>query len=328
MKTMKTPVFWFKKNSIFKYLLFPLTYLWRLGFSYKKLITEQKTFPIPIICIGNIIMGGAGKTPLTIEISRNLKKMGKNVHIVYKTFDTNINKDVLEVSKKSNPEEVGDEPIIASSVARTWVSNDRSLGIEKAIKNKADIILLDDGLQDYSIKKNISLLVVNEKQAFGNNCLFPSGPLRENVRNGIAKCDCIFYYGRDETFSKLVPNCNKPIFFVKYIKPEKIIKKFLKKDLTAFAGIAHPNNFFDILEKYNLKVVKKYYFSDHKKYTKREINNLIKDSDSINSRLITTEKDYVKLPSMYKKKIDFLPLNIKYDIKNFVHILKNKIDGF
>lgn len=322
---MKTPVFWFKKDSILKYLLFPLTYIWKAGYKYKKIKATCHSYPIPIICIGNIIMGGGGKTPLVIEVSKDLKKIGKNVHIVYKAFNVKLKINALEVTKDSNPKEVGDEPILASSFSTTWIAKTRKYGIEKAIQNGADVILLDDGFQDYTIKKDFSLLVINSRQNFGNGFLFPSGPLREKIENGINKANCIFYYGNKRNFNKLVPKNKKPVFFVK-IKPSKNkLKQLDKKKLIAFAGIAHPSNFFYTLYENNLHVIKKYYFSDHKNYKNNDLEKIINYSKSINSYVLTTEKDYIKVPKKFRSKIDFLPVSVNYDSKKLFKMMEKYV---
>ncbi len=321
---MRTPEFWFKNKSLYKYLFFPLTFFWKSGFYFKKKISKHEIFPIPIICIGNIIMGGGGKTPLAMAIAKDFKKIGKKVHIIYKAFNTRLNNKALEVKKNTSPNIVGDEPILASSVTRTWISNRRRDSIECAMKNQADLILLDDGFQDFSIKKDFSLLTINNLQGFGNGFLFPSGPLREEIKKGLERANCIFFYGNKKTFNKLVPNYKKPVFFVKTKANKKKLSELYNKKYLAFAGIAHPNNFFDILKSNKVKVIKKYYFSDHKKYNDKELERIIKEAEKRNLHIITTEKDYVKIPKKYKKKVNFFPIEIEYDSKQFIKLLEKE----
>ncbi len=319
---MRTPEFWFKKRGVIKYLLYPATYLWKAGLYFNKLKSKPLNFPVPIICVGNIIMGGGGKTPLVIELSKDLNKQGKKTHIIYKAFNTKLEKEVFQVKGHHNPNKVGDEPLLACKYSKTWIAKNRKIGIEEAIKDKADIILLDDGYQDYSIEKDLLLLVINSRQGFGNQLLFPSGPLRENIKTGVEKADCIFFYGIRRQFNNLLPKLKKPVFFLEIVACKEKLKKFKKKKLIAFAGIAHPDNFFNTLSELKLDVEKKFYFSDHKKYSEMDILSIINKSNSTNNLIVTTEKDFTKIPEKYKNKIDYLPISIEYDKKQFMKIIE------
>ena len=180
---MKTPLFWYNKKSKLPILLFPLSIIWLLFFYIRNLIRVKYYFDVPIICVGNIIAGGGGKTPLILELCKILNKKNQ-VHVIYKAYKVNIKKQVVKVDSRLNANNVGDEPLLISKYATTWVCNKRKNGIKKAIKEGAKLILLDDGLQDQSIKKTLNILVANEIQGHGNSKIIPSGPLREKKING------------------------------------------------------------------------------------------------------------------------------------------------
>ena len=195
-RKMKTPKFWYKDNSILKYILYPLTSLWLLGSYLKKAYVKPKKFSIPIICVGNIIAGGSGKTPLTIQLAKLFLKKKYVVHIIKKQYKSKNEQIVTLVHEKSDPALVGDEPILTSKITSTWLVKDRKVGIKLAIKKGANLIILDDGYQDYSIIKDFNILTINERQQFGNKNIIPAGPLREKIYNGIKKADSIFFYGK------------------------------------------------------------------------------------------------------------------------------------
>ena len=155
---MKTPFFWYKNKSIFSLMLFPLSLLWLFSSFLISILKKQNSFQIPIICVGNVIAGGSGKTPLVIEICKHFKKKNIAIHVVYKAYKININEKFIKVNKKffNNAE---DEAILISNYATTWICKKRKFGIDAAIKSGAQLVLLDDGLQDNSIVKNFNILV-------------------------------------------------------------------------------------------------------------------------------------------------------------------------
>ena len=159
--------------------------------------------------------------------------------------------------------------------AETWLCKKRKYGIQAAIKSGAELVVLDDGLQDTSIIKNVNILVANKNQGNGNNKIIPAGPLRETITSATEKSNCIFFYGKKDSFIKYFNNYKKDMFFGEIFIDFKEIAKIRRKKVIAFAGIAHPNNFFKLLGNQNINLIETMSFPDHYKYKKNDINKIL-----------------------------------------------------
>ena len=278
MKLYK-PKFWSKKYSLFSILLFPISFVLQILISIKNRLMTARNFNIPVICVGNIYIGGTGKTPLSIMIAEELLNQQKKPSIIKKYY-----------SKHKD-----EHDLINQKVNCLFLAKNRYQAIKNAEKNKCDVAILDDGFQDYSIKKDVSILCFNEKQLLGNEMTLPSGPLRENI-SGIKRADIVIINGdRNILFEKKIHNISKniDIYYSKYVPVN--INKFKNKKLFAFAGIGNPENFFDLLVKNNLNLKKKISFPDHHHFNKKELQVIVNESLKKNLELITTEKDYLKV---------------------------------
>ena len=307
---LKKPKFWDSSRfSFWAILFFPISILFLL-FSFINKYKISKKFPIPIICVGNIYVGGTGKTPLASEIFKITKSLGKNPAFVKKYYD--YLKDEITMLKK---------------VGTTFVSKSRKEAIESLIKNKNDIAILDDGFQDYTIKKNFSVVCFNQKQWIGNGLVIPSGPLRERI-TAVNRSDCIVINGErnikieDQIYNK---NKNVKIFYSKY-KPVDI-NRFKDKQIYAFSGIGNPSNFFDLLRENNLNLIGTNSFPDHYHFTKSDLEILIKKINSEkNQILLTTEKDYFRIHDNFKTHFQYLKIELEIENKdNFIELIKKNI---
>jgi tetraacyldisaccharide 4'-kinase len=307
---LKKPKFWDSSRfSFWAILFFPISILFLL-FSFINKYKISKKFPIPIICVGNIYVGGTGKTPLASEIFKITKSLGKNPAFVKKYYD--YLKDEITMLKK---------------VGTTFVSKSRKEAIESLIKNKNDIAILDDGFQDYTIKKNFSVVCFNQKQWIGNGLVIPSGPLRERI-TAVNRSDCIVINGErnikieDQIYNK---NKNVKIFYSKY-KPVDI-NRFKDKQIYAFSGIGNPSNFFDLLKENNLNLIGTNSFPDHCHFTVSDLEMLIKKINSEkNQILLTTEKDYFRIHDNFKTHFQYLKIELEIENKdNFIELIKKNI---
>ena len=307
---LKKPKFWDSSRfSFWAILFFPISILFLL-FSFINKYKISKKFPIPVICVGNIYVGGTGKTPLASEIFKITKSLGKNPAFVKKYYD--YLKDEITMLKK---------------VGTTFVSKSRKEAIESLIKNKNDIAILDDGFQDYTIKKNFSVVCFNQKQWIGNGLIIPSGPLRERI-TAVNRSDCIVINGErnikieDQIYNK---NKNAKIFYSKY-KPVDI-NRFKDKQIYAFSGIGNPSNFFDLLRENNLNLIGTNSFPDHYHFTKSDLEILIKKINSEkNQILLTTEKDYFRIHDNFKTHFQYLKIELEIENKdNFIELIKKNI---
>ena len=306
---LKKPKFWnSSKFSFLIILFFPISILFLL-FSYIKKLKSPKKFPIPVICVGNIYLGGTGKTPLVSEIFKIAKSLGKNPAFVKKYYG------YLE-----------DEIIMLKKIGKIFVSKYRAEAIESLIENKNDLAILDDGFQDFTINKNLSIVCFNQKQWIGNGFIIPSGPLREKF-SSLKRAHCVFINGKVDTRIEneiYKENKNIEIYYSKY-KPLDI-NKFKNKTIIAFSGIGNPTNFFDLLIENNLLLKEVFYYPDHYNFSKTELDTLINRAEVNNAVLLTTEKDYYRIDDSCKKNIEFLKIELEIENKNnFIELIKKSI---
>tara|TARA_B100001248_G_scaffold258614_1_gene243108 strand:+ start:3932 stop:4864 length:933 start_codon:yes stop_codon:yes gene_type:complete len=297
MKLIK-PKFWDKENSLIALLLSPLSLVTELIIFIKRKIILPSNFNIPIVCIGNIYLGGTGKTPLSILVAKELKKKKKNNAIVRKYY----------------PDHIDEYDLIKESFQNLITNSYREDAINEAKLNGYDGVILDDGFQDFKINKDLSILCFNSSQLIGNGFLIPAGPLRESL-NAIRRANVIVINGNKIlNFEKRVHKINKNIkFFYSKYKLENV-RRFKNKKILAFAGIGNPENFFDLLEENNLDLKKKIIFPDHYKFERKELLKIISFAKKNRLKIITTEKDYYRIKEFKLRDINFLKLNL--EIKN------------
>ena len=181
---LKAPKFWYKnKDTYLSNTLYPLSLIFRLGTKIRNIISIQKSANLPIICIGNIVVGGAGKTPVALKIGKMLKKGGYNPHFVSKGYG-GFEKNNTLIQSWHSPKSVGDESLLLSEVSPTWIGLDRNESFKLAKNKGADCIIMDDGFQNPTLQKDYSIIVINSEQGFGNKRVMPSGPLRESITRG------------------------------------------------------------------------------------------------------------------------------------------------
>jgi len=292
---MLKPKFWLRKNAILSYIFFPFAFSLQILINLNKLITKQKEFKIPIICIGNIFVGGTGKTPLTIFLADELKKINKKPAIIKKFYSNHKDEHSL-IKEKSNS---------------LFLGKNRLEAIHEAENAKCDLAILDDGFQDFSIKKDLNILCFNSKQLIGNGMTIPSGPLREKM-SAVKRADIVIINGeKNKSFEEHINNISEKIqiFYSNYVATN--IDKLKNKKLFAFAGIGNPENFFDLLIKSNLEVEKKVFYSDHYNYTKNELKKIIKFSSENNLQPVTTEKDYHRIKHFGFNNIFYLQIKLE-----------------
>ncbi len=305
----KKPIFWDNpKFSLWILIFYPFSIIFYF-FSLINKLKKKKKFQIPIICVGNIYIGGTGKTPLVKEIFNITKSLGKNPGIIKKYYKY-----------------LDDEITMLKKVGKIFVDKKRIDSMKSLIKNKNDLAILDDGFQDYTLEKNFSILCFNQKQWIGNGFLIPCGPLREKI-SAIKRANCIFINGKkNNEIEKKIYNENNQIkiFYSKYKALN--IDKYKNKKIYAFAGIGNPLNFFDLLKENNLELVGEEFFPDHYSFTKNDINILKKKAEALGAILLTTEKDFFRIMNEVNKEIDYLEIKVEIENKdNFIEFIKNKI---
>ena len=298
------PKFWDKKVNLISIILFPFTVIFAFLIFIRRKITRNINFKIPIICVGNIYIGGTGKTPVSIFLANEIQKLGKKPVILRKFY-------------KNHQDEYG---LIRNNFKNLIIDSNRVNGIKKIEKLNFDVVILDDGLQDYRIRKNISIVCFNSTQLIGNGLIIPSGPLRESLET-LKNVELVIINGnKNEKFEKklLSINSNLEIFYSKYIPIN--INEFINKKLLAIAGIGSPENFFSLAEKNGLKIEKKLIFPDHYQFSKKEIKDILDEAETNNYQIVMTEKDYFKFQDFKSEKIKYLKVSLQ--IENQERLLK------
>ncbi len=290
----KKPKFWENINflSIFLLPLSLITFLFNILKS--KVITEHR-FNVPIICVGNIFIGGTGKTPLSVYIYNLLKKKKLKPAIVRKFY-------------RSHTDEIN---FTKSKVKQFFSDRKRTLSISKALGKNNNVIIMDDGLQDDSITKDLNIICFNSSNHIGNGFLLPAGPLREQLKK-VNTCRIAVINGkRNIPFEKKLKSVSESIEIYQSKYEIKNLKKFRGKKILAFAGIGNPESFFRLLKDSGLKIKQEISFPDHYNYKRNEIENLIFKAKEKGLKLVTTEKDYFRIKQLGFKKINYVSVNLK-----------------
>ena len=308
---LNKPKFWDTKLSLFTILLIPFSLIVILIIYLKRKFTRTIKFNIPIICVGNIYIGGTGKTPASIFIANELSKLGKNPVILRKFYKKHVDEHNL----------------IKKNFKNLILKKSRVLGIKESVEMNYDTVILDDGFQEYKIKKNLNIICFNQKQLIGNGLVLPSGPLREGL-NSLKHANIILINGiKDKTFENKILDINKnlKIFYTNY-RPINI-EKFKNKRFIALAGIGNPNNFFDLLAEHKINIIKKLIYPDHYKFTKKEISKIVDDANKKNAGVIITEKDYYKIKEFNLNNIEYLKVILKIENnEKFIQLISKIYD--
>jgi len=288
----KKPKFWdLKKPNIYSYILLPIAFLIQV-FAYFKKKTKINDFKIKTICVGNIYVGGTGKTSLCIKINEILKK--KNIR---SCFIKKFYKDQL------------DEQKILKKRGQVFSSKVRVDSIKQAEHENYEVAIIDDGLQDSSINYDKSIVCFNNINWIGNGMLIPSGPLREKLFS-IRNYDCIFLNGNLENLEtikkEIVTIHSKANIYIGQYKILNIDEINLSDNYFAFSGIGNHKTFLSTLKEHKINVMEDLEFPDHYEYTNKDLDKIITSSKKFNSKIITTEKDYLRIDNQIKKEIQFV----------------------
>ncbi len=292
---LNKPKFWDGKIGFLSILFMPITFFLLIIILLKKKLSKTNFFKIPIICVGNIYIGGTGKTPTSIFLANELAKLGKKPTIFRKFYKSHVDEYELIRNKFDN----------------LSLNKNRAKGLSEIESSNFDIAILDDGFQDYSIYKDLNIICFHSNQLAGNGLIFPSGPLRDSLHS-LKKADIVLINGTENnTFEKKILKINENLkIFYSYYKPINI-EKFRGTKLLALAGIANPENFFQLLQDNGLKIDKKLIFPDHYMFSENEIINIMNIAKDNNYKIIMTEKDYCKMKKFGTYNLDYLEVSLE-----------------
>ncbi len=303
---MKTPTHW-KSINFLSVVLFPLGIVYGLVTALRLKLKTTHKVNAKIICVGNLTAGGTGKTPVCLSLAKMLQQNDKNPFFITRGYGGKDKNTLVTPSHKAM--EVGDEPLLLSQQAPTVVNPNRYQAALKAINHGADIIIMDDGFQNPSLYKDISLLVIDGNYGFGNGFCIPAGPLREFISSGLKRADAAIILGEDKhnLASILKP---LPVFKGKVVAD---CNKITNRNIIAFAGIGHPSKFYQSLEECGFNILQNFDFPDHHFYNEKELLQIIEIAKNKNADIYTTSKDFVKIPIKLRPHFKVLEITVEWE---------------
>jgi tetraacyldisaccharide 4'-kinase len=333
---IREPKFWWIKNShlFFKLIILNWNKFLSLFIFLKIFLTKKYSPIIPVICIGNFVVGGQGKTPFVRLLRQILESKGVKSGVILTGYG-GFNKTTKIINKNDSPSEFGDESILHAADGLTIVSKNRKKSFEALENIPIDIAILDDGLQDASIKKDINIALIDLSKGSGNGSLIPFGPLRETLTQGIQKTDLIIFINSINKEHSSIEEIKKiwkgPSFFAEY---KTILDEKIKSDVVLYSGISNPRKFSEGVKNNKRRIKKSFIFADHQRIDEKKAKNIIETSHLEGADIVTTEKDYFRLrdsPRGSQREKLFLlskvaKLKIIIDEQSFLKFLTKKLN--
>lgn len=310
--SFRTPNFW-NERGWQAYALLPLAWLYDAARRIKNKHIAGYQAPVPVLCIGGITAGGAGKTPLALLIGEWMKARGKKAFFLSRGYGGSAKEPTIVDPSKHRAADVGDEPLMLAAVLPTIVAADRKAGAELAVLRGAELIIMDDGLHNPAIYKTRRVLVIDGSVGFGNGFLLPAGPLRAPVEETLQNIDAVMIVNPTENFSLPINHQTSTINQFTAIS-QPVESSFVhNKRWVAFCGLAYPHKFFGTLHNLGGHVMATKSFADHYPYTLDDIAGLRRMADAHGAQLITTAKDFVRLPEHDRARISVLTIQLVID---------------
>lgn len=326
---MRPPEFWKAEVSgrdavpVLRMLLAPVSWGYAWAAAHRQRTTITRHAPIPVVCIGNFTVGGAGKTPIARAIRA---KLGENAHTLSRGYGGRV-AGPLRVTPDMDAREVGDEPLLHARDGAAWIARDRLAGALAAAQAGAHAIVMDDGFQNPSLGKDLSIVAVDPSFGVGNGRVFPAGPLRERLADGLARADAIVLLGppasqpattldadaeaagETPVVQEFLATFKKPILHARLeptgdLPPGKLV---------AFAGLARPEKFFDTLTALGAELADAVPFGDHHVYSEDDLGVLAQMAEERGAALITTEKDAARLSPEWRQRVSVLPVAARFE---------------
>jgi tetraacyldisaccharide 4'-kinase len=307
---LRPPAFWGRDGgTLVPRLLAPLAAL-TAAVTARRVARPGWRAPVPVICCGNVTVGGAGKTTLALDLGRRLASRGCAVHFLLRGYGGS-GRGVHGVALGDSAALVGDEALLLAEVAPTWTGANRAASARAAVAAGADVLVLDDGLQNPSLHKDLSLLVIDGATGFGNGLILPAGPLREPVQAGAARCQAAVLIGDDDTGAAARLPRNLPVLRAKLV-PTPAVVPLVGRAVFAFAGIASPGKFFTTLRDAGVTLAGTAAFPDHHRFTDRELRQLLEEAERLSAAPATTPKDAVRLPADMRDQVHVVGVELAW----------------
>jgi tetraacyldisaccharide 4'-kinase len=316
---MRAPGFWWRapdRPGLMPRLLAPLGWLYAAG-TARRLRLPGYTPQVPVICVGNLTAGGAGKTPTVIALVERLAARGRKVHVVSRGYGGRLEGPLRVEEARHSAEEVGDEPLLLSAFAPVWVARDRAAGVRAAEAAGAQAILMDDGFQNPAVTPSLGLVVVDAARGFGNGRCIPAGPLREPVATGLSRADLLLAIG-DAAAQAQFDAAWGPVAVPRLrgqLQPLQMGMDWKGERVLAFAGIADPSRFFATLRAEGAVVIRGEALGDHETLSETLLRRLEMEAAAAGAQLVTTEKDAARLAPQWRAKV--LTLVVRLQVQDW-----------
>jgi tetraacyldisaccharide 4'-kinase len=306
---MRTPEFWDGPPGLAAGLLAPLGAIWNAAGALRRTVIRSSCAPVPVLCVGNLVAGGSGKTPVVLSLVKFIAGRGCSVHAVTRGYGGRLAGPARVDPIRHDAVAVGDEALLLAQRGPCWVARDRAAGCREAAASGAEIVVLDDGFQNPGIAKDLSLVVIDAEYGFGNGCLIPAGPLREPVRTGLARAHAIVLIGDGEP-PAAVHASQRPVLRAD-LEPVDAAR-FRGMRIAAFAGIGRPAKFFASLRRTGAEIVMARPFPDHHRFSPAELMRLRRDADRAGALLVTTAKDWARIPAAARVGIESFEVELRW----------------
>ncbi len=318
-RTVKPPEFWERADSMLPAILAPLGGVYDACARIRTALTSPRSVPVPVLCVGNAVVGGAGKTPCAIALLSRLRAAGVDAHAVSRGYGGRVTGPHRVDAESQSADEVGDEPLLLARAAPTWVARDKVAAARAAADAGARAVVLDDGLQNPTLKKDLSILVVDSSGGIGNGRVVPAGPLREPLSRALHRVHAAVVLdgagagdvgGWPERIGRL--DDSMPVHRARLV-PTATALPLLERPVLAFAGLGRPAKFFSLLYGMGCDLVDTIAFPDHHRYTPEDIMGILEAAAAGHARPVTTAKDAVRLPEDARDMVDIIEVVVEFE---------------
>jgi tetraacyldisaccharide 4'-kinase len=304
------PEFWERPGPLPR-LLAPLGWAYGAAGRLRRAAATPWRAPVPVLCVGNLVVGGAGKTPVAMDLARRLIERGERPHLLSRGYGGRLAGPIQVDPARHGYREVGDEALLLARVAPTWIARDRAAAAKAAIAAGATALVLDDGFQNPSLVQDLKIVVVDGLYGLGNGYVLPAGPLREPAASGLARADAVVVMGEAASGFALPPVAPPVLRAHLVLREGAAVLQGAR--VVAFAGIGRPQKFFEFLDRCGARVVARHGFADHHPYTAAALEPILAEAARRDAQVLTTEKDRVRIPKELRDRITPVPVAVRWD---------------
>ncbi|WBV44010.1 tetraacyldisaccharide 4'-kinase [Pseudoroseomonas cervicalis] len=309
---MRAPGFWSGgSGGIAPLLLSPIAAIYAAA-TARRMARPGWQAPVPVICCGNATAGGAGKTVVALDLGQRLSNRGVATHFLTRGYGGRLKGPVMVDPAQHDSQAVGDESLLLAALRPTWVAGDREAGGRAAVESGAQAIIMDDGLQNPGLAKDLSLLVVDGNYGFGNGRIIPAGPLREPVAAAAARCRAAVLIGEDEAGAAAMLPPSLPVLRARQV-PGPEAELLAGQPVFAFCGIANPQKFFNSLTRCGAVLAGRMAYADHYPFDAGDLRELLDQAEALRAIPVTTAKDYVRIPPAFRSRVTVLSVKLEWE---------------